>query len=188
MSKMISSSEIKKDMTYIFENKYYKCMELTYISGSLFSRRKSHVKVVAKRINDGAIVEMILYPNDSVKQIDLSESKMTFVYDDGVSLCFMNPDTCDTIEVSNTKFEWEKNFLTGDLEVSCLVCENEIIKINLPDEVCLTLISCEEINRSKPVKNAVCETGLKVQVPLFTNVNDRICVSTLDGTYTGRAR
>ena len=34
MSKMISSSEIKKDMTYIFENKYYKCMELTYISGS----------------------------------------------------------------------------------------------------------------------------------------------------------
>ena len=118
----------------------------------------------------------------------VSENKMTFMYEADEKLYFVDSDTYDMIEVSNTKFEWEKNFLTADLEVSCLVCENEIIKISLPDEVCLTLISCDEINRSKPVKNAVCETGLKVQVPLFTNVNDRICVSTLDGTYTGRAR
>ena len=100
----------------------------------------------------------------------------------------MDSDTYDMIEVSNTKFEWEKNFLTTNLEISCLICENEIIKINLPDEVCLTISSCDAIDHSKLVKGAVCETGLKVNVPLFINAGDEIYVSTFDGTYKGRVR
>ena len=187
MSKMIKSSEVKKGKVFKFENKFYECIEVTYISG-FFSRNMSKVKVVAKRIIDGAKVEITFTPNEFVEQVDFNENKMTFMYEADEKLCFMNSDTYDMIEVSNTKFEWDKNFLTTNLEISCLICENEIIKINFPDIVCLTIISCDKIDGSKPYKNAVCETGLKVQVPLFIDTSDEIYVSTVDGTYKGRAR
>ena len=186
MGKMIKSSEIKKGMKYKFENMYYDCTEVTYISG-FFSRSIGRAKVIAKRITDGAIVEMTLSPNELVEEIYFNENKMIFTYEADEKLYFIDSDTYDMVEAPISMFKWEKNFLNANLEVSCLVSGTEMIKINLPDMVCLTINSCDKIDGSKPFKNAICETGLKVQVPLFTNAGDDIYVSTVDGTYKGRA-
>jgi elongation factor P len=40
---------------------------------------------------------------------------------------------------------------------------------------------------SNTLKSAVCETGLKVQVPLFIKDGDMIRINTETGEYTGRA-
>jgi elongation factor P len=185
MSNKISSLEIKKGMVYKYENNLYECVDCTIISGA-FSRRITKIKVIAKNVLSGSMVQTIFIRNDYVEQVDLLERKLMFLYDDGNNLCFLDSDTYDTIEVSNTNFKWEKNFLTANLDVSCLIFENEIIKIVLPDEVCLTINSCDAIDSSKPVKSAICGTGLKVNVPIFINAGESIYVSTLDGTYKGR--
>ena len=109
------------------------------------------------------------------------------MYDDSENLFFMDTDTCDMIDVPISTFEWEKNFLTPDLTVSCSVYDNEVIRIPLPDSVPLTLTDCDEIDSSNPSKYAVCETGLKIKVPIFLNVGEQIIVSTSEGTYIGRA-
>lgn len=187
MGNKIKSLEIKKGMVYKYENNLYECVDYTILSG-LFSRMTNKIKVVAKKVLDGSMLEMIFFSSDYVEQVALLERKLMFLYDDGNNLCFLDSDTYDTIEVSNTNFKWEKNFLTDNLDVSCLICENEIIKIVLPDEVCLSINSFDAIDCSKPVKSAICETGLKVNVPLFINAGESIFVSTLDGIYKSRVR
>ena len=187
MAELISSFDIKKGMVYKFENELYECIEFKYISPGLFSRMKQRIKIVSKNLKKGVLVEQTCIHSDYIEPIIPKENKMTFMYDDSENLFFMDTDTFDMIDVPISTFEWEKNFLTPDLTVSCSVYDNEVIRITLPDSVPLTLTDCDEIDSSNPSKNAVCETGLKIKVPIFLNVGEQIIVSTSDGTYIGRA-
>lgn len=187
MSNKINSLEIKQGMVYKYDNNFYECVAHTILSGSS-SQMSTKIRVMAKKLLSGKMVEMIFLPSEYVEQVDFLERKFMFLYDDGKNLCFLDSNTYLPIEVSKTNFKWEQYFLTTNLDVSCWIFENEIIKIVLPFEVCLTINSCDTIDLSKPVKSAICETGLKVNVPLFINPGESICVSTFDGSYKGRVR
>lgn len=187
MSNKINSLEIKEGMVYKCFNNFYECVYHTIFS-EVSSRMPTKIRVMAKKLSSGKMVEMIFLPSEYVEQVEFLERKLMFSYDDGKNLCFLDSDTYHTIEVSKTNFKWEQYFLTTNLDVSCWIFENEIIKIVLPYEVCLTINSCDTIDSSKSVKSAICETGLKVNVPLFINPGERICVSTFDGSYKGRVR
>ena len=187
MSNKINSLEIKQGMVYKYDNNFYECVYHTILS-EVSSRMPTKIRVMAKKLSSGKMVEMIFLPSEYVEQVEFLERKLMFSYDDGKNLCFLDSDTYHTIEVSKTNFKWEQYFLTTNLDVSCWIFENEIIKIILPYEVCLTINSCDTIDSSKSVKSAICETGLKVNVPLFINPGERICISTFDGSYKGRVR
>jgi elongation factor P len=69
--------------------------------------------------------------------------------------------------------------------------EGEIIGVDLPASVELTITACEPGIQGDRVsgarKPATLETGLVVQVPLFVNQGDRIKVDTRSGDYLTRA-
>ena len=143
--------------------------------------------IVARNLKKGVMVEQTLIHRDNIELVVLKENIMTFMYEDGENLCFMDADSFDMVSVRSDVFGWEKNFLVPDLTVSCFTYENEIIKIKLPKEVTLTLVECDETDSSTSYKYAVCETGLKIKVPMLLNVGEQIIVSVSDGTYVGRA-
>jgi elongation factor P len=65
------------------------------------------------------------------------------------------------------------------------------VTIDLPSTVTLKIIESPEgvkgdtaSNVQKPAK---CETGLVIQVPLFIKEGELVRVSTIDGSYLGRA-
>ena len=187
MAERINRFDIRKGTIYKFNDELLECVDVERIVPSLFTRGIGHIELVAKKIQKGVFVKQQLYPIDYIEAVIPEEQKMEFLYDDGESLCFMDTNTYDTSAVSNDKFKWEKNFLTTGMQVSCCVYSEEIIKVILPDDVCLTIVSFDESDSSTPSKCAVCETGLKVNVPIFAHTGDQIIVSTSDGTYKGRA-
>ena len=69
--------------------------------------------------------------------------------------------------------------------------EEEILGVILPDKVALTLVECEPAVKgdtaTNALKNAKCETGLELRVPLFIENEEKVLVSTIDGKYSGRA-
>ena len=82
------------------------------------------------------------------------------------------------------------NFLTENLEVEAVYLENEIIGIDLPIIMEMTIAEAEPGVKGDSVSNmtkmAKLETGADIKIPLFIKEGDRIKVDTRTGEYVER--
>ena len=185
---MINCTEIKPGQCFTWENELYQCIDIALNKTAM---AKMKVKVKVKMPKTGVVKELSLIGSDKVGEAHIDKRPMQFLYDAGDNEVFMDSETYDQIEVPKDNLKWETNFLTPNLDVNILIYENEILGITLPDKVELELVECESAVKgdtaTAALKNAVCETGLQVKVPMFINNGDRIIVSTIDGKYSSRA-
>jgi translation elongation factor P len=153
--------------------------------------RKMVAKVKVKNVRTGAITEMSANSGYDVEPIRLDKKKMSYLYDDGNFLVFMDQVSFEQVNVEKHRLEWEINFLKANQEIEIVMYEGEILGINLPAKVDLTITHCEPAIRgdtvNKAMKDATLETGWKVRVPLFINEGDSVQVRTDNGDYDGRS-
>ncbi|MBR2577693.1 MAG: elongation factor P [Erysipelotrichaceae bacterium] len=186
---MINCTEIKPGQCFTWENELYQCIDIA-LNKTAMAKMKVKVKVKVPRT--GVVKELSLISGDKVGEAYIDKRNMQFLYDDGSNAVFMDGETYEQVEIPKERLQWEMNFLTPNLEVNILVYEgNEILGINLPDKVELELTECEPAVKgdtaTNALKNAVCETGLQIKVPMFIENGERIIVSTADGKYSSRA-
>ena len=153
--------------------------------------RQMIVKVKVKNLRSGVINEISFTGGDKVEQAMIEKKKMQYLYDSGDAYVFMDNETYEQIEIPHDHLEWESNFLTPNLEIDVLSYDGEVLGVGLSDKVELGLSECEPAVKgdtaTNALKNATCETGLQIRVPLFVNETDHVIVSTADGKYCGRA-
>ncbi len=84
-----------------------------------------------------------------------------------------------------------RNFLIEGESVTVIDYKGEIIGVQLPEKVVLEVVETAPGVRgntaANATKEAVLETGFRVNVPLFINVGDKIVINTSDGKYSSRA-
>mgnify|MGYP001358394311 FL=1 len=107
------------------------------------------------------------------------------------SYAFMDPNTFEQIELNEATLGDVKNYLTPGGTVDVLFVDEKPLSIDLPSTVSLKIVESAEGVRgdtsSNVQKPAKLETGLVIQVPLFVKEGEVVRVSTIDGTYLGRA-
>ena len=185
---MINCTEIKPGQCFTWENELYQCIDIQLNKTAM---AKMKVKVKVKQPKTGVVKELSLISGDKVGEAYIDKRPMQFLYDGGDMMVFMDQETYEQIEIPKDKLEWECNFLVANLDVNIMIYKGEILGLILPDKVELELTECEPAVKSdtatNALKNAVCETGLAVKVPMFINEGERIIVSTADGKYSSRA-
>ena len=116
---------------------------------------------------------------------------MQYLYNMNDVFYFMNMESYEQLEIPATSITDEAKFLKENLEVYITSYEGEILGIQLPDKVELLITHTEPAVKGNTTNNALkdaeCETGLMVRVPLFVEEGERIIVSTADGKYVSRA-
>ena len=185
---MINCTEIKPGQCFTWENELYQCIDIQLNKTAM---AKMKVKVKVKQPKTGVVKELSLISGDKVGEAYIDKRPMQFLYDGGDMMVFMDQETYEQIEIPKDKLEWECNFLVANLDVNIMSYQGEILGLILPDKVELELTDCEPAVKgdtaTNALKNAVCDTGLAVKVPLFINEGERIIVSTADGKYSSRA-
>jgi len=185
---MINVTELRPGNYFIDEGNLYSVLDILLNKTAM---RKMVAKVKVKNIRTGAILEISRNSGYVVEPVRLDKKKMTFLYDAGEMLVFMDQVSFEQIEFAKSNMEWEKNFLVSDAEIEVLTYEEEILGISLPSKVALKIIECEPAVRgdtvNKAMKDAILETGLKLRVPLFVSSGEKIIVRTDNGQYDGRA-
>ena len=85
----------------------------------------------------------------------------------------------------------DRNYLKENMEVEILCHDGKPMALQLPKVVVLKVTESPLWVKGDSVSNnmkpAVCETGLKVQVPIFIDEGTEIKVNTESGTYVSRA-
>jgi len=185
---MINCTEIKPGMCFIYEDQLYTCLDIQLNKTAM---AKMKVKVKVKEPRTGIVKELSMISGDKCEETRIDKREMQFLYDTGDSLCFMDQESYEQIEIPSDRLTWEKNFLCESMVVNISIYEGEVLGVILPDKVELKLIECEQAVKgdtaTAALKNAVCQTGLQVKVPMFIDETDTIIVSTIDGKYAGRA-
>jgi elongation factor P len=153
--------------------------------------RKMVAKVKVKNLRTGSVTEIAKNSGYMIETIRLEKRQMQYLYDSGDALVFMDQETYDQIEINKERLEWESQFLKGDEIVEITSYDEEILGINLPAKVALTITECEPAVKgdtvNKAMKVAILETGLQIKVPLFISQGEVVLVRTDNGEYDGRA-
>lgn len=185
---MIIVNDLKPGTTFQNDGNIFVVLD---VDRNKTAMRQMIVKVKVKNLRTGVINEVSFTGGDKVEPAMIEKKKMQYLYDDTDALVFMDNETYDQVEIQKANLTWEMNFLTPNLEVDISMYENEILGIILPDKVELELTECEPAVKGDTAtnaqKNAVCETGLEIRVPLFIEQGERVLVSTADGKYSSRA-
>jgi len=186
---MINVTELRPGNYFMDEHNMFQVMDILLNKTAM---RKMVAKVKVKNVKTGAIVELSRNSGYMVELIRLDKKKMSYLYDSGNTLVFMDNVSYEQIEISKDRLKWEMNFLVANTEIDILSYNDEILGISMPVKVALRITDCEPAVRGDTVKSAMktatLETGYQVKVPLFIDNGETIYVRTDSGIYDGRAQ
>lgn len=184
---MVSTNEIKNGMAIEFEGNLYTILEFLHVKpgkGGAFVRTK------LKNLRTGATIDYTFNADVKVKKAMIDKVKMSYLYNDGSNVVMMDPETYEQIEIPNDRLAQELNYMMDGNEFEVVSYEGEILGINLPDKVTLSIVECDPAvkgdTKTNALKDAKLETGLMVKVPLFVENGTRVIIDTRTGEYDGR--
>ena len=185
---MISVNDFKTGLTILVDGNLYRVIEFQHVKpgkGAAFVRSK------LRNLRNGNVAEKTFRAGEKVEKAQIDTRKMQYLYASGDSYAFMDMESYEQIELTKEQLEYELQFLLENMEVFIMMFEGEILGIDLPNTVELTVAETEPgikgdtaTGGSKP---ATLETGLVVNVPFFVNEGDKLVINTSDGSYVSRA-
>lgn len=149
-------------------------------------------QVELKNLIDGRKLNERFRSDDTVEHVTLERKDFSFLYDQGDSLVFMDQTTYEQIELDK---EWVGEervlFLQDGMQVKIEFHEERPISLSLPDSVVLEVVEAEPTLKgqtaSSSYKPAVASNGMRIMIPPFMDVGEKIVVSTDTGEYMRRA-
>jgi elongation factor P len=184
----ISTSDIKNGITLKIDDALFTVIEFQHVKpgkGGAFVRTK------LRNARSGAVIERTYRADERLEQAIIDKRDTQYLYRDGDDYIFMDQSTYDQVPVSSANLGEASNFLKETGKAMLILHDVEIIGIELPASVELTISETEPGIQGDRVsgarKPATLETGFVVQVPLFVGPGETIKVDTRTGEYMTRA-
>lgn len=164
---------------------------LTYEHNKM-GRGSGSVKVKAKNLRTGSIIEKAFITGARVEEANVEKKKAQFLYADGDTYNFMDPETYEQFSVSKAILGDSAKYLYESLEVNLIIHEEEALGMELPNSLVFEITETGPEEKGNTVSNvykeAVMSNGLIVKVPMFGKVGDKIKVDTRSGEYVERVK
>ncbi|WP_174613777.1 elongation factor P [Virgibacillus ihumii] len=185
---MISVNDFKTGLTIEVENEIWQVIDFQHVKpgkGAAFVRSK------LRNLRNGNIQEKTFRGGEKVNRAHIENNKMQYLYGSGDTHAFMDTNTYEQLELQTSQIKDQLNYMKENMEVSVVMYEGEVLGVQLPNNVELTVTETEPgvkgDTASGGSKPATMETGLIVQVPFFINQGDVLVINTSDGKYVSRA-
>jgi elongation factor P len=152
----------------------------------------SKLRLRLKNLKTGFVNEQRVHPEDKVEQAYLEKRDMQYLYRDADGFVFMDKETYDQLTLSEDMVGELVGYLKEGNDGTVLLYENKPLSLDLPATVELEVTDTEPALKGATAtaqyKPATLETGLKIQVPPFIGVGEKILVDTRDGKYLSRVK
>lgn len=152
---------------------------------------RAFVQMTLRGLRSGKSLVQRFGSNDALELVPVNRSKYEYSYKDNNGYTFIEPNTYESITVSEELVAGIKDFLVENLSVQIVTADDKIAMIEPPSSVVLKVTESPEGVKGDSANNVfkMCtvETGLQVQVPLFIKEGEMIKIGTADGKYLSRA-
>jgi elongation factor P len=185
----MKATNVRKGNILRIESKIYKVMNMDHVTPG---KGRAHVQTKLRNLEDGTQTEMRFRSTDDVEKVALESKEMQFLYSDAEGLHFMDTTTYEQVRLSVEVLGDAEKYLIPDAVIMLETFEGRALGVELPPVVELkvveTMPGIKDATASAQRKPAKLETGLVIQVPAFIEQGEVIRVSTVDGSYSERAK
>lgn len=187
---MPSPNDIKKGTVIKINNELWVVVEFQRVSPG---KGGSFVRTKMKSLSTGKIYENSFKAAETLEFADVSHKKMQYIFGDVNSLTFMDNRTYEQVMVDRDVVGGDAKYLKEGLEVTISMYENNAIAIELPKKIEYTIKKAEPAVKGDSAsgnvqKDAETESGLKIRVPIFIKLGDRVMINTETGDYVERVK
>jgi elongation factor P len=184
----ITTNDLKNGMTLELDKELFQVVEFQHVKPG---KGGAFVRTTLKNARSGAVVERTFRAGEKVQRAMIDKRSMQYLYRDGDDYVFMDSSTYEQLPVRAGSLGDAVNYLIEGSEPTLLMHDEEIVGVDLPAAVELTVAETEPGIQGDRVsgarKPATLETGLVVQVPLFINPGEKVKVDTRSGDYLSKA-
>jgi len=186
---MINASDLKAGMTFVQDGKLIKVLEASHHKPG---KGNTVMRMKLRDVRSGGTYETTFRPNESFERAFLDSKSVQFLYAMDNTAFFMDLESYEQYEIPTETIENEMLYLLENMEVKIQFFGHEVIGVELPGSVTLTVVETQPSIKGATVtgsgKPAIMQTGLVVNVPDFIEVGEALEVSTADGAYQRRAQ
>ena len=184
---MATTNDLKNGMVLNIDGQLWTVVEFQHVKPG---KGPAFVRTKLKNVLTGRVLDKTFNAGVKVETSNVDKRTMQYLYNDGSSYVFMDPDTYDQVEVSPDVVGDAANYMLENQDVLVARHEGTPLFVELPASVVLEVTYTEpglQGDRSTGgTKPATLETGASIQVPLFLESGTKVKVDTRDGSYLGR--
>lgn len=186
----MTSNDLKRGQVFLLDNA--PCLVLDVSSQSPSARGGSTlIKTKYRNLLTSQVLEKTFKAGERVDAADFEKRKGQFLYADGDNGVFMDLESYEQYELGDDMYGPVKGFLLDGTEVVMGVFEGQVVSIEPPMTVELlvteTAPAIKNATAQAQTKEAVLETGMRIQVPSYLETDERIKVDTREGRFVSRA-
>jgi elongation factor P len=184
---MSAISEFRRGMAIRFNNDVWVITEFQHVTPGNW---RAMVRTKLKNAKTGRVLENTFRMTDQIEEVRLEDKEMQYLYTSDDDLCFMDMESYEQIDIPMEILGDQKRFLKEGNMIRILFLEGNAISAELPLSLEFKVTEAEPgvkgDSAKNIMKNAIIETGAKVQVPLFVNAGDVLKIDTRTGKYLER--
>lgn len=183
----IQAGDLRNGVTFSLDGKVMMVVEFLHVKpgkGAAFVRTK------LKDVITGGVLEKTFNPTDKFDLARIERKDMSYCYEDGDIIYFMDAETYDQVPINKELCEDALQYVTEEMTCVISFYQGKAFSVEPPNFVELEITFCEPGVKGNTAqgatKPATLQTGKIVQVPLFVNEGDKIRIDTRTGQYMSR--
>ena len=184
----MEANDLRKGTTVLYNNELYVVAD--FHRGSPGNKR-AFVQATLRGLTNGKTIQNKFASDQEFERAVLDPRPCQYLYHDAEGHHFMDMENFHTFALNEDVTGDAKHYLKENMEIQIDFFGGNPVLPELPKVVVLKVTESPPWVKVDSVSNnmkpAVCETGLKIQVPIFIDEGTEIRVNTETGEYLGRA-
>lgn len=186
---MLNVTDLRTGAVFKEDNQLLQVITYEHIK---MGRGSGNIKVKVKNLKTGSIVEKSFITGARVDEANVEKKKTQYLYRDGESFYFMDPESFEQFPLSESIVGEEARYLKENMEVQLIVSGEEALSLELPNNIIYTVSETGPGEKGNTVSNvykdATLDNGLVVKVPMFLKVGEKVKIDTRTGQYVERVK
>ena len=185
---MVLAGDVRKGVTIEYEGNIYQVVEFQHVKPG---KGAAFVRTRLKNIITGAVLEKTFNPSEKFENAVIETKKMQYSYTDGDLYYFMDEEF-NLIPLNPDQVEDALKYVKENDTVTVKFYKGAAFSVD-PENFVELLVTQSDPGvagntATNATKNAVLETGINIQVPMFVNEGDVIRIDTRTGEYMERVK
>lgn len=184
----INGNEIRPGNVIMHKDNIWVAVKISHVKPG---KGGAFAQVELKKATDGTKLNERFRSSETIERLRLDSKTYQFLYLDENHAHFMDQDTYEQIQISISKFEEKRSLLQEGIQIEIESYEDEPVNILFPENISFVVSETEPTVKGQTAassyKPAKLENGLRVMVPPFIQVGEKIIINTNDLSYVKRS-
>lgn len=151
----------------------------------------AYAQVELKNLLNGSKLNERFRASETVDRVRLEQQDHTYLFEEADMLVFMDGETYEQVHIAKEMIGERAAFLQDGMQVVVESHEGKAISVQLPQHTTQKIVETEPTVKgqtaSSSYKPAIIDNGLRVMVPPYISVGERIIVNTETVEFVKRA-